>query len=211
MEVAGGPMLRAVLRQLSTAAAIRTLPTPCRARGPGTSPRQVAPGSRLGFLEAAPAWGDGSVEAGLEVWDLDDGFTLPPPLLELSASDLAGDFELMDIDSLAASENMATPLQPQDRSPCSTENPVSNEILQQLLLERLGSQPPVLLPVCAAVLAGGRRFPHARSGTRGQAVKAGAPSGRCMRFRQQRRGPGIRHGSARGGKDNSRQQAPRGR
>jgi len=176
MEVMGGPMLRAVLRHLSTAAAVRTLPTPCRNRRAGALRGQATPGDRtpplgmfLGFREAVPAWGDVVADAGLEVWDLDDGFTLPPPLLDLASSELGGGSHL------STPQGVLSP--PSPEGVYTTDN----EILHQILMERLGSH-RALQTLAAAVLAGGRRFPAARPGSRGQAPKAGA----CVR-------PAVRH------------------
>lgn len=177
---AGGPMLRAVLRQLSTAAAIRTVPTPCRARHPGAVMRQTAAGEArtpplgvlLGLREAVPAWSDVMSEAGSEVWDLDDGFTLPPPLLDLANSELG---DLMDLESSLAESVRSL------HSPTGThQEPMSTEMMHQLIMERLASH-RVLLPLAAAAIsAGGRRFPAARSGPRGQLPKSGG----CVRQRQ---------------------------
>lgn len=206
MEVMGGPMLRAVLRHLSTAAAVRTLPTPCRNRRAGAVGGQAAPGDRtppLGmfrFREAVPAWGDVVADAGLEVWDLDDGFTLPPPLLDLSSSELGGGLdELMEY-GLSTPQSGLSPPSPEGA------HTTDNEILHQLLMERLGSY-RALQTLAAAVLAGGRRFPAARPGSRGQAPKAGA----CVRpaVRHQRQRP-PRRGFTRQARDNMRQ-PPRGR
>jgi len=237
-------MLRAMLRQLSTAAAVRTVPTPCRARGPGVVREQAVLGEartppprtfvgealtppplRLARRrhEAIPAWGDGAADAGSEVWDLNDGFLLPPPLLELSTSEFEGEIDFMDWD-LTTPERVSTPvaLGP-GYSPCSPEGETlganiesyDNEMLQQLLIDRLGAA-RVLLPFTAAVLAGGRRFPQARSGyglgpsgPRGQALKAGNSSVSRMRLRQQRRNTASRQGS--GSARNGRQSGPRGR
>jgi hypothetical protein len=219
MEVSG-PMLRAVLRQLSTATAVRTLPTPCRARRPGgphpTVPREVrTPPMWQSFREAAYAnWSDGDSDASMEVGDLDDGFQLPPPLLDLNISDFGGEIDFMDFD-LASPEGVATPMSlGPGRTPCSpkgsNQDSISNEILHQILVERLTS-PPVLLPLAAAVLAGGRRFPQARPGPRGQATKSGG--GRCMRLRQ-RRGPATtaaRHAFPRSGSQRVGKTTQRGR
>lgn len=221
MEAAGGPVLRAVLRQLSTAAAVRTLPTPCRARGPGVMRPSTSMGEArtptlgvfMGLREAVAAWGEGDMDTNMEVWDPDDGFALPPPLLDLSTADFGGGhIDFMDLE-LRSPTGVGSPasLGP-GRAPCSppegtNPEPITNEILHQIFAERLTS-PPALLPLAAAVLAGGRRFPQARSGTRaGQAVKAG--SGRCMRLRQQRRGPTSRQGFTRTGSQR-RQAAQRG-
>lgn len=209
--MAGGPMLRAVLRQLSTAAAVRTLPTPCRARAPGSMGRQVLPGEPqslgaplgafLSFREAD--------DADMEVWDLDDGFALPPPLLDLGTSEFGGGLDYMDL-GLPTPEGVASPAVRGGAgySPClpegtNTEPILGDEVLKSLV-ERLSSQ-KALLPLAAAVLAGGRRYPHARPGPRAQAVKAGAASGaRWMRFRQQCRGPANRQGSSRNGRQTAR-------
>jgi len=189
---AGGPILRAVLRQISTANAIRNLPSPCRARWRGQEPRTPPLGVFL-LREAVSTWGE--ADAGLEVWDLDDGFQLPPPLLDMGSSVRStqshGNVDFgMELD-LPSPEGGPSPEEPQ-----SGEQPLGNEILQQILMERLGSPPPALLPLAAAiqaaVLAGGRRFPRPRPGPRGPAVKPGG--GRWMRFRQQRRGPTTRQG-----------------
>mmetsp|Transcript_121688 Transcript_121688/g.190924 ORF Transcript_121688/g.190924 Transcript_121688/m.190924 type:complete len:199 (+) Transcript_121688:422-1018(+) len=180
MEVGGGTVLRAMLRQLSTAASIRNLPTPCRAPGAGRSlgGGDITPplGVFMGLREAVSPWSDGLGDALLEVWDLDDGFALPPPLLELG-SPIGGSCEI--------SESGGTP---QPRSPSTPKEgqafPSSDEFAK-LLVERLGSQQAALLPLAAAVLAGGRRFPQARP----RPCAAAPGGGRWMRFRQQRRGP----------------------
>jgi len=214
MEIGGGPVLRAVLRQLSTAAALRTLPTPCRARAPGRigSGEGVAiqlTNARLGLRDSS--WGEGGVgDAGLEVWDLDDGFSLPPPLLQLEGGALEqslepslhqSDFD-MPVPSLLGEEVYEVM---EEQAGLSGEP--SEEILHQILVERLRAE-PALLPLAAAVLAGGRRFPQAR----GVGTRQGAPTpggGRWMRFRQQRRTPNARQGAARG--TPGRPQARRGR
>eukprot|EP00427_Karlodinium_veneficum_P010579 CAMPEP_0169086708 /NCGR_PEP_ID=MMETSP1015-20121227/13842_1 /TAXON_ID=342587 /ORGANISM="Karlodinium micrum, Strain CCMP2283" /LENGTH=200 /DNA_ID=CAMNT_0009146889 /DNA_START=346 /DNA_END=952 /DNA_ORIENTATION=+ len=148
MEVGGGTVLRAMLRQLSTAASIRNLPTPCRAPGAGRSlgGGDITPplGVFMGLREAVSPWSDGLGDALLEVWDLDDGFALPPPLLELG-SPIGGSCEI--------SESGGTP---QPRSPSTPKEgqafPSSDEFAK-LLVERLGSQQAALLPLAAAVLA----------------------------------------------------------
>jgi hypothetical protein len=192
MEVGGGPVLRAVLRQLSTAAAIRTLPTPCRARAQGAIRRGVG-GDRtpplgvfLGLHEAVPAWGERMSDAGSEVWDLDDGFALPPPLLELGVSEFGGQ-ELAE--SIGTSMTDADG-EIQGQSPCQSPQ---QQMLYQMLVDSLDSQ-QVLLPLASAVLIGGRRFPQARPGR----VAVGPGGSRWMRFRQQRRGPSNRQAAQRG-------------
>lgn len=213
--------MRAVLRQLSTAAAIRTLPTPCRARGPGAAvarqatvgdPAPMVPAPLGVFLglreaarraslaegaEAANAWGDGMADAVSEVWDLDDGFALPPPLLEWGASEFGGSLESgMSTPDAGDGPGLPGALSPNGFDVgCALEGPtperLTEEKLRQLLAERLGAR-PALLPIAAAVLAGGRRFPQARARPSGQAPPPGG--GRWMRFRQQRRGPVARNG-----------------
>lgn len=174
MEVDGGPMLHAVFRQLSLAAAIRTVPTPCRAQGSRAMRRQVV-----------PAWQDGWGDVALEAWDLDDGFALPPPLLELPISEIGSGQDLAD-------EFIHTP----GTGPSGFQERQSpqQQMLQRILMESLGSHTdnPSL---CAAVLAGGRRFPRARPVPRNLAAAPGG--GRWMRFRQQRQGPLSRQGSTR--------------
>lgn len=207
MEVMGGPMLRAVLRHLATAAAVRTLPTPCRNRRAGAVRGQVAAedgtpprGVFMGFREAVPAWGDLVSEAGSEVWDLDDGFLLPPPLLDLGSSELGGGLdELMEYGLSTPQSGLSLP-SPED------VHTSDNEILHQILMERLGSL-RALQTLAAAVQAGGRRFPAARPGPRVQAPKAGA----CVKpaVRHQRQRP-PRRGFTRQARDNMRQ-PPRGR
>lgn len=192
----GGPVLRAVLRQLSTRAAIRALPTPCRARavGAGGDPGAlgamvgVDPLARNGPAWAMPNWGEGVIDVGPEVWDLDDGFALPPPMLEM---DLGGG----DVESVAGSNN-GDGDSPNGHLADPAAQRSEEEILQQLLVERLAAaKEPVLLPLAGAVLAGGRRFPHARGGPRRAQPAPGG--GRIMRWRQQRRMPAPRHGSVR--------------
>lgn len=188
----GGPVLRAVLRQLSTRAVIRTLPTPCRARAvraggePGALGTMVGmdPLARHGPAWAMPTWGDGVIDVASEVWDLDDGFALPPPMLEI---DLGGGG---DLESAAEGEESSTE---DDASPSAQRS--EEEILHDLLVERFATKEPVLLPLAGAVLAGGRRFPHARGGPR--RAQPTPDGGRSMRWRQQRRMPAPRHGRVR--------------
>lgn len=180
MEVTGGTVLRAMLRQLSTASSIRKVPTPCRAPG-GVRPLGSGDATPvwMGLREAVSPWSDGLSDGLLEVWDLDDGFALPPPLLDLG-SPIGG-----------ARENSEPGSSPQ---PLSPSTPKEGDAFTQcdefakLLVERLGSQQAALLPLAAAVLAGGRRFPQARPRT----CAAAPGGGRWMRFRQQRRGPAVR-------------------
>jgi len=200
MEVTGGPLLRAVLRQLSTAASIRTVPTPCRARPQGAQAAgfETPPPRGVFFREANHTWGDRVADAGLEVWDLDDGFTLPPPLLDPSVGG-ALDEILSEID-FSTPGGVLSPLSTEVAYEESTSNEIMNQILAALENHqgRCGSH-----PLGAAVLAGGRRFPAARAGPRvSQAAKAG--SGRCLRptLRQQRRGGGAQRGFTRVGREN---------
>lgn len=220
METAGGQMLRAALRQLSTAAAVRAVPTPCRARQAGTMGLQTATGERtpplgmfLGLREAVPSWGDVVAEAGMEVWDLDDDFSLPPPLMDMlseastTGSELGSTLEdFMDLDLSSTPPGVLSPHTPEG----AHEGPTDNEIMHRILMERLASN-RALFPLAAAVLAGGRRFPAARAhpGPRPQAPKGGEK--RCMRLRQQRQRP-VPRGPPRGpcARDNMRQPA-RGR
>mmetsp|Transcript_44378 Transcript_44378/g.77989 ORF Transcript_44378/g.77989 Transcript_44378/m.77989 type:complete len:204 (+) Transcript_44378:538-1149(+) len=200
----GGPVLRAVLRQLSTRAAIRALPTPCRARAVRAGGEPGALGAMVGVEPLAlhgpawamPSWGEGVIDVGPEVWDLDDGFALPPPMLEM---DLGGGG---DVESVAGSNNGDGDSPTGDVADPAAQRS-EEEILQQILVERLTAKEPVLLPLAGAILAGGRRFPHARGGPRRAQPTPGGS--RIMRWRQQRRMPAPRHGSVR---QNAR---PRGR
>lgn len=204
--MATGPALRAVLRQLSTAAAIRSLPTPCRGRASGAARRPLPGGADLARPGVAHGivWGrvggvgggegdgagrggaldgiapGGAVEvAAAEAWDLDDGFLLPPPMLEL---------EMVDIPELLPEHLGALAEQHEATDGMALTTADEEEQVFQQLLARSAGVPALkvneaFMPLASAVLAGGRRFPHARpNARRTTAVPPGG--GRFMRWRR---------------------------